>query len=186
MMEADMNNITKPSRRFALLFRIVFFLYPVATLCLWLWADPSGPEHWTGFDPIGTVLGGHPVREFGMWQRVACFGASMLTGGAVMYVFSKLSRLFTLYARGEFFGPGNVACYRSIGYGLIVQQILSLPEGGLLALALTWNNPAGERLFTLGVDDANVSLVVVGLMIILVSRIMDEGRQLSEEQQLTI
>ena len=180
-----MNNITRPSRRFALLFRAVFYLYPAAMLCLWLLVDPAG-GHWTGFDPVGAVLGDHPVREFGVWQRVACFGASMLSGGAVMYVFARLSRLFGLYARGEFFGPGNVACYRSIGYALIVQQALSLPEGGLLALALTWNNPVGERLFTLGVDDANVSLVVVGLMIILVSRIMDEGRKMSEEQQLTI
>ena len=181
-----MDNITRPSRRFALLFRAVFYLYPVAMLCLWLWVDPAGEVNWTGLDPIGSVLGGYPVHEFGMWQRVACFGASMLTGGAVMYVFSRLSRLFDLYARGEFFGPGNVAYYRSIGYGLIIQQALSLPEGGLLALALTWNNPVGERIFTLGVDDANVSLVVVGLMIILVSRIMDEGRKMSEEQQLTI
>lgn len=181
-----MNTITKPSRRFALLFRVLFYLYPVATLCLWLWIDTTGSNEWMELDAITDVMNGAPVRDFAMWQRLACFGASMLTGGAVMYVFHRLARLFDLYAGGEFFGSGTVACYRAVGWGLIAQQVLSLPEGGLLAVILTWNNPVGERLVTVSVDDANISLVVVGLMIILISRIMDEGRKMREEQQLTI
>ena len=181
-----MNTITKPSRRFAILFRTVFYAYPAVMLCLWLWIDPAGSNDWLDFDLIESVMEGHPIPDITPWQRVACFGASMLTGSAVMYVFHSLSRLFDLYGAGEFFSAGNVARYRAIGSGLIIQQILSLPEEALQTLILSWSNPEGERFLSIGVDDANISLVVVGLMVILISRIMDEGRKMQEEQQLTI
>lgn len=181
-----MNTITKPSKRFAFLFRIVFYAYPVAMLCLWLWIDPKETNDWLDFDLIESVMEGQTVTELVTWQRIACFGASLLTGSAVMYVFHRLSRLFNLYSEGVFFDGGNVACYRTIGISLIVQQLLSLPEQALQSLILSWNNPVGERVVSVGVDDANISLIIVGLMIILISRIMDEGRKMQEEQQLTV
>lgn len=181
-----MDTITKPSRRFAVLFRVVFYAYPVIMFCLWLWIDPAGSNDWLDFDLIESVMEGRTVTELLLWQRVACFGASMLTGGAVMYVFRRLSRLFDLYGEGVFFDAGTVTCYRGIGAGLIVQQLLSFPEQALQTLILSWKNPVGERFISFGVDDANISLIIVGLMIILISRIMDEGRKMQEEQQFTV
>jgi hypothetical protein len=151
-----------------------------------MWVDPTGANDWLDFDLVESAMEGHEILNIATWQRVACFGASMLTGSAVMYIFRSLSRLFNLYGAGKIFGAENVACYRSIGLALIVQQLVSLPEGALLTLILSWTNPEGERFISMGVDDANISLVVVGLMVILISRIMDEGRKMQEEQQFTV
>ncbi|WP_066856526.1 DUF2975 domain-containing protein [Halodesulfovibrio spirochaetisodalis] len=181
-----MTTITKPSKRFALLFRVFFYAYPILMLCLWLWSDFSDTGSWSNFGLAESILRGHTIQPVTTWQRIACFGASMLTGGAIMYVLRMLSRLFALYSRGEFFGVDNVACYRAIGIGLIVQQALSLPQGALQSVILSFTNPQGQRFISISVDDANISLVVVGLMVILISRIMDEGRKLQEEQQFTV
>lgn len=181
-----MNSITKPSRRLALLFQVVFFVYPLAMLGLWLWFDPTGAEGFLGVELLKPFMRGHAIQSIVMWQRLGCFGASMLSGVAVMYVFLSLSRLFNLYGAGEFFSAANVACYRAIGVGLMVQQLVSLPEGALQTLMLSWTNPEGQRFIAVGMDEVNVSLVLVGFMVILISRIMDEGRKLQEEQQLTV
>jgi hypothetical protein len=110
----------------------------------------------------------------------------LLPGAAIMYVYLVLSRLFNLYAQGVFFEKENVSCYRSIAYGLIFQQFLFIVEEALQTFLLTIRNPEGERLVTIGFDDTNVSLLIVGFMIILISRIMDEGRKIQEEQNLTV
>ncbi|BCS89068.1 DUF2975 domain-containing protein [Pseudodesulfovibrio sediminis] len=179
-----MNNITKPSRRFALLLHIIFYVYPI--FILWLWVDPSGTASSLGFDLIKSIMGETQIRETVLWQRLACFGAAMLTGSVVMYMLHSLSRLFTLYGKGEFFSTQNVACYRAVGISLIVQQAVSLPEQALQTVILSWTNPVGQRIIAIGADDTNISLIVVGLMVIVISRIMDEGRKMQEEQQLTV
>ncbi|MBI9079390.1 MAG: DUF2975 domain-containing protein [Pseudodesulfovibrio sp.] len=110
----------------------------------------------------------------------------MVPGAAIMYVYWTLSRLFDLYARGVFFGKENVSCYRAIGYGLICQQLLFTVEEVLQTFFLTMHNLEGEKIISISFDDTNASLLVVGLMIILISRIMDEGRKIQEEQSLTV
>lgn len=181
-----MHSITQPSRRLAFLFRTIFYAYPLAMLGAWLWIDPTVGNDWLDLDLIESVMEGYEVHDITTWQRLACFGASMLTGCATMYVFHALSRLFNLYGRGIFFNKENVACYRATGIGLILQQFFSLPEGALQTVILSWTNAEGERILAVNVDDANISLIVVGLMVILISRIMDEGRKMQEEQQLTV
>ncbi|WP_316898039.1 DUF2975 domain-containing protein [Pseudodesulfovibrio indicus] len=181
-----MDNITKPSKRFAVLFRVLFFIHPVLLLVFWMYIYPTDSSGWLGFRALNVLSESGALPDIDLWQRLACFGAALLPGAAIMYVYLVLSRLFTLYAHGVFFGKGNVSCYRAIAYGLIAQQFLFMAEEALQTLLLTIRNPEGERLISVGFDDANVSLLIVGLMIILISRIMDEGRKIQEEQSLTV
>lgn len=184
--EAIVNSIQRPSKRFALLFRVLFFLYPIGVLAVWLVADPGTGGQWLELDAFKRAGLFSADPPLGTWQRLACFGAAMLPGAAVMYAYRSLWRLFDLYAAGAFFEQENVACFRDIGWALMAQQILTLPAGALQTLALTAHNPEGERMVTLAIEDSNVTLLVVGLMIILISKVMDEGRKLQEEQRLTV
>lgn len=181
-----MDTITKPSRRFAILFRVLFYIHPVILFVFWMSFDPTDTTGWLGFKTLSILSENGPVPDIDTWQRIACFGVAMLPGAAIMYVYLALSRLFGLYGRGVFFGKENVSCYRSIAYGLIAQQFLFVVEETVQTLLLTIRNPEGQRMLSVGFDDANVSLIVVGLMIILISRIMDEGRKIQEEQSLTV
>jgi hypothetical protein len=181
-----MNQIEKPSRRFAMLFRVLFFLYPVALLVLWLEVVPGAGDQWLELDVLTAVAPTMTGGKILPWQRLACFGAAMLPGAAVMYAYRELWRLFELYASGTFFEQENVACCRALGWALMAQQLLALPEEAIQTAVLTALNPEGQRSVTVSLEDGNLTLVVVGLMLILVSRVMDEGRKLQEEQRLTV
>ena len=181
-----MDKITKPSKRFAILFRIIFYTYPLISLAFWLYFDPTDTTGWLGFEAMEGLFENGTIPDIDLWQRIACFGVAMLPGAAIMYVYRALSKLFDLYARGVFFGKENVSCYRAVGWGLICQQFLFLPEEALHSFFLTIHNPEGERLISIGFDDTDLSLLIVGFMIILISRIMDEGRKIQEEQNLTV
>ena len=80
-----------------------------------------------------------------------------------------LFALFGLYRKGVLFGAKNVSYIRFLGYWLMIDWLIDYQMQGTL-------------------HDMNLSAtpVFVGLMIILVARIMDEGRKIQEEQELTV
>jgi hypothetical protein len=81
-----------------------------------------------------------------------------------------LIRLFKLYERGSFFAVGNVRCIKILGLivvgdGLIQTALEILPPNRSVEIS---NNLA------------------LGLLILLIAWIMDEGRKIQEEQELTV
>ena len=77
--------------------------------------------------------------------------------------------LFGLYRRGILFSAKNVRHIRSLGYYLIVNWAIDYQmQGALRDMVLSTNS------------------LFVGLLIIFVSWIMDEGRKIQEEQELTV
>ena len=87
------------------------------------------------------------------------------TGFAFWVIFS----LFGLYRRGILFTAKNVRHIRSLGYFLIVNWVL--------------DDQLQENLHDV---QLSTNPVFIGLLIIFVSWIMDEGRKISEEQELTV
>jgi len=181
-----MNKITKPSKRFSLLFKALFYLYPVTMLLLWLFSKMSI----TGEFSLDVNTDGNAITTEMLdpewWQRLAGFALAMLPGAALMYIYHCLAKLFSLYANGAIFEKANVDNFRKVAWGIIAHQLLAIPSGTLITLVLTLTNPQGERLVQVGVDDTNISMVVVGIMILFISRIMDEGRKMNDEQALTV
>ena len=86
-----------------------------------------------------------------------------LAGAAVLYA------LFSLYGRGILFSARNVLYLRFQGYYLILVYIIDYQIKGILRDV-----------------DLSVGPVLAGLMIIFIAWIMDEGRKIQEEQELTV
>lgn len=181
-----MDKITKPSKRFASLFKLLFYAYPVAVLLLWLFCNMTVEgDFQLGINTSGPDANSE-MLDPKLWQRLLGFCSAMLPGAALMYIFHALSRLFSLYSRTVIFEKANVDCFRAVAWGLIAQQVLSIPAATLTTLILTITYPEGERLITVSVFGVNIMLIVVGVMILLVSRIMNEGRKMRDEQILTV
>jgi hypothetical protein len=80
-----------------------------------------------------------------------------------------LLHLFRLYGRGILFSAQNVFCIRFIGYWLLLDfATVYQMQGTLHDMALS------------------TTPVFVGLLIIFIAWIMDEGRKIQEEQELTV
>jgi hypothetical protein len=80
-----------------------------------------------------------------------------------------LLRLFWLYWRGILFSAKNVNCIRLLGYWLVVDWFINYQMQGMLRDM-----------------DLSSTPVLVGFLIIFVAWIMDEGRKIQEEQELTV
>lgn len=80
-----------------------------------------------------------------------------------------LNRLFALYERGDFFKTGNIRYIKFLG--LVIAGIWLTQT--ILELMAHQNNIEGSGL-------------VYGVLVVFIAWIMDEGRKIQEEQELTV
>jgi hypothetical protein len=93
----------------------------------------------------------------------------LLRTGVAIWCLVVLSCLFRLYERGIFFSAKNVNYIRFFGYILMVDWVINYQMQN-------------------AVHDVSLSMspLFAGLLIIFVAWIMDEGRKIQEEQELTV
>jgi len=107
------------------------------------------------------------ASPFNVPLPVFLIGAVQLSMGGFGLIL--LNRLFAFYERGDFFKAENIRCLKFLGLVIIgiwfTQTILEL-------MALQ-NNIEGSGL-------------VYGILIVFIGSIMDEGRKIQEEQDLTV
>jgi hypothetical protein len=80
-----------------------------------------------------------------------------------------LNRLFKLYEQGHFFTLGNIRCLKFLG---------------LITLGIWMTTTILE--FMAGQGNVNGTGLIIGILIVFIAWIMDEGRKIQEEQALTV
>jgi len=122
---------------------------------------------------------------------VAAIGL-MLSMGIALKLLGHLGKLFSLYAKGEIFTAENVRQIREIGisvflfmaiwaYGLLTKIILGVPGAG----STVETQGIAVRGFGFGLPEP-LTVVLAGIIIVVISWIMDVGRELREDQDLTV
>lgn len=97
-----------------------------------------------------------------IWLMVVRLGLAFFAAGVLL-------RLFWLYGKGILFTVKNVNCIRLIGYYLIIDWFINYQ-------IQSWLSDL----------DLSTTPVVVGFLIIFIAWVMDEGRKIQEEQELTV
>jgi hypothetical protein len=103
-----------------------------------------------------------------------------------------LTELFGLYARGEIFTSENVRQIREIGVSVFL--FVAIWAYGLLASFVLGYSGVGTAIASRGMEIRGwgfglpepLTVVLAGIIIVVVSWIMDVGRELREEQDLTV
>ncbi len=97
------------------------------------------------------------------------FALFLVQEGLIMAAYVALFALFRLYGQGILFSVRNILLIRVLGYCIIINWLLNYQMQSALAdMALS------------------MTPLFVGLMIIFVAWVMDEGRKIREEQELTV
>ena len=95
-------------------------------------------------------------------------------------------KLFMYYARGDLFSPKIVSCIRQIGWVGIIKGILS----GISMFVLMHSSPAPPSVGLIMAAPMSLLTMLLGIApgiaLICVAWIMDEGRKIQEEQELTV
>ncbi len=130
-----------------------------------------------------------PVRvdhDLPRLTRFLAFLVDMIPMVAIIYGLRKLEGLFLLYENSLIFTEQHVRCFRSLGRTLIVWVGCDVVRNSLLSIVLTLANPPGHRVVTVGLGSADFAAVFVGIVVLIISWVMDEGRKIQEDQALIV
>ncbi len=126
------------------------------------------------------------VHDISSFNRLLAFLCDLVPLSAITYALFKLKNLFLLYEKGRIFTGQNVDCYRALGRTLMVWVACDIVNRTLLGIVLTLDNPPGKRLLVIGLDGGDFTGIFVGVAVLIISWVMDEGRKMQEEQALII
>jgi Protein of unknown function (DUF2975) len=89
--------------------------------------------------------------------------------GLAFFAGFVLLRLFWFYGKGVVFSEKNITCIRVQGYCLIISNFIDLEMQGFIHAS-----------------SVSLTPIICGSLIIFIAWIMDEGRKIQEEQELTV
>lgn len=102
---------------------------------------------------------------------------------ALAYVFFNLTKLFSAFEHNHIFEVNNVKIIRSIGWGLIVNQILSPISEALVTAIVSWKNPHGYGVIKVSLGPANFGIIILAIITLVIAWIFLEAVKLREENQ---
>lgn len=175
MATRDVRRIERVGRRLQWLVRGLMLLTPVAVAAV---LARRGPLGLVKIPPGIEILAG-PLP---LPRAFAVVAVGLLEPISFLVGLVFLDRLFGLYARGVVFSRDNVTAIRRAGYVLVaidpVRVLQSMLAGPVLTLV-----GATRGFFVI---EAQVSMLIVGLFVVLISHVMNMSRELHEDDQLTV
>lgn len=172
--------IQRASRRLRYALLAVIFMMPVVNAMVWLFINQF-PEiiHRKMLPYFVSIPLPESVRFMGFIVTMMPIGITIL--GAY-----HLMRLFQFYEQGSIFRAVNVRCFKKLSWVLIWWFVIGIVHKSLLSVALTLHNPPGQRMLTLELGSPDLTALLVGCVLAVIAWVMEEGRRLQEEQDLTV
>jgi hypothetical protein len=118
--------------------------------------------------------------------RLMGFAVAMVPTGVAMFGAFFLMRLFQLYEHGHIFQASNVRCFKILSRVLIWWFAVAIVTRTLLGVVLTIHHPPGQRILSITLGSPDLTVLLIGCILAVIAWVMEEGRTLQEEQELTI
>ncbi|TMX46649.1 DUF2975 domain-containing protein [Photobacterium damselae] len=182
-----MTNIQKQSRRVRLFFQCLLFLTPIGVCYYWLTGQtPNDFLTMMGFVQTSIDIGSYTQQPLTMMTRILAMISSLLLSGVILYALRVLIHLFKNYEQNEIFTLDNAKCYRKLGYSIFYWVGSSVVYGTAMSVILSFNNPPGERLLTVTFAGIDFLTLIFGMIILIISWVMQEGFRIADENNHTI
>ncbi|MBO6558798.1 MAG: DUF2975 domain-containing protein [Pseudomonadales bacterium] len=125
------------------------------------------------FEP-GTLL-------FGV--RLLCAGVTLLVTLPLLLALWHLRNLFALYQQGKFFMQEAAPKIRRFA-GYMITYAFMKPIGGAgISFLSSMNNSPGNTWISISIADTNVAILFLGGTMFLLSYVLEEAHQISEENK---
>ena len=175
-----MSDIQLFSKRMSILFQLFFIATPIFTIIFWF-----NPEQMLSFGIIPFPIPQGKIT-LNTLSKVLGLSISLFPTIVVMLLFNRLSVLFKNYQMGKVFSEENIFCYKRLGKLLFLLACVNFICEGLMSIALTFQNPTGERALSLSLGMPQIFPILIGLVIIGISYVMEEAFRLEEDLKYTI
>ena len=132
------------------------------------------------------------------------FLTMILLEGVLCFWYWKLAQLFQFYERGLIFATETIRCIKTLGLLCVVNWVFASAGLALRHFSPPTPVPAippdvirrvvptmvpssfSMGFFSFSIGVINVGLLLAGIIIVIIAWIMDEGRKMREEQELTV
>ena len=173
---SNLARIQKVSRILERLCTAAVILIPLVLAILW-----ATYEYWAPTHPEITRIPEAP-ETLTLTTRLLAFLVAMLQAGIAMFAVWRLRALFGLYADGKIFTPENTRCLRHFATAVLVFALAKPVTGALLSVVLTINNASGHRQLAISFGSSELTTLFIGCVFLVIAWIMDEARELAEDQ----
>ncbi|HNX24076.1 MAG TPA: DUF2975 domain-containing protein [Spirochaetota bacterium] len=178
-----LERIKKRGRLFKFLFAGLFLITPAISVLMWIF-----------YNNLPDLIRVQMMKEYlvtvpvnlAFDQRVYSSLAGLALSCISMAGFYILIKLFSLYEKGIIFSSDNVNCYRKLGYLIIIFMAAGIIHNSAMSVIISLHNPPGQRIITFSLSSSDFALGIIGMIVVLVSWIMDAGREMSDEQEYIV
>ena len=172
--------IQRTSRRLRFLLVTIACLMPGLNALVWLFMNRFPEILYRKMLPYFVTI---PLP---LSSRLMGFMVVMIPTGVAMCGAYYLIRLFRLYEKGHIYTPANVYCFRKLSRVLIWWFAAGIVHRSLLSIVLTLHNPLGQRMLTVELGSPDLTALLLGGILAIIAWVMEEGRKLQEDYDLTV
>jgi len=129
---------------------------------------------------------GNPIYLDGPADYVIWVGLGFVVSGFFIAPIYYFDRLLRGYQQGGFYSAENTQLLRTIGLFLVVQQPVLLLYEPLCYWLLMQFNSYGTFLFRVDIEYHHCAIMLLGLVLVMLSRLMALANEAIEERELTV
>jgi len=178
----NLSKIKKFSKNIHLLLSFLMVVVPLYYIFYWLFINYL-PETLININikPTPLIPNQLPIK-----LQIIGFIICLIPLSALIYVITNIRKLFSFYKEGVIFSFEHVRLFKKTAKALLLWVILSITYESAKSIIFSVGNPPGSRLLKVEFSSAEITTLVVGGIVFIIGWVMDEGRILNEEQELTV
>lgn len=111
----------------------------------------------------------------------AAIAALLVVASPTMWALWELKRLFEGYAAGAIFTVAAARRLRSCGFAVLISSGKTVVGAVLLSLAISIDLPQGHKVLSVSLSSDDVGLLLIGGIVLVIARVMEEAAGLAEE-----
>jgi hypothetical protein len=159
----------------ARLITAVFWLLPPG-LALYVLLMPEQLTHHPAIAMAGFAAG--PLSAT---ATAAVIAALWIVSAPVLWGLWELKRLFEDYAAGAVFTVGAAQRLRRCGYAVMLAAARTVVGGVLMSAALSLDRPPGARALVVSFSSDDIALLLIGGILLVIARVMEEAARIAAE-----
>lgn len=182
-----MTKIQRTSRLVRATLQAVIVLLPLSVCYYWLSVNtPYDVLSLSGIIELDMDVAALTQSPLTLETRLLALLASLGLSAILIYVLVLLVRLFKNYEQQEIFNFENTVLYTKLARSIFYWVVGNFIYTGVLSVILSFNNPPGERVLQLSFTGVDVMTLFLGVVVVVISWVMKEGYDISEEHSQTI
>ena len=181
LQEVIMNKIKKAGQIFSLFFWVSAWIYPLI-IFYGIFFHLEEVMTWA-------QMGMNKIRPFGslsLMHQIVIVGLACIPISLIVLICNKLSKLFSLYSKGILFEMANIRLIKAIGFLLIANELIEFIYHPLMIFVLAFTRPFKYITIALNFGTTDLSSLLTGLVLVMVSWIAQEANRLKLEVELTV